>query len=147
MSEDEQSWTYGGEHKKLALGRLLVSAMVLTRPNERWPMGTRDFALAVNACAAKGNIVAKRIPVYNGVVGFHCPDFDGALSMALHACLIEYLSPSYTEMILNAGPRTVRQLLRDETEAEIEAAKELVTEFWYITRGGRPVEPPPAEAS
>ncbi len=135
MSESEQSWSYGGESSKLKLGYLLVGAMAMIKPKERWPMDNRSFALAVDKEKERGSTLAGRIPVYNGVAGRHCPDFDGALSYALHACLIEYLSPSYTQMVLNAGPRTVRQLLRDVLEEEINEAKALVQAFWDIAHG------------
>jgi hypothetical protein len=44
----------------------------------------------------------------------------------------------------------VRQLLRDESEEEVEAAKELVTTFWNISHGIKPEvpeAPAPAETS
>jgi hypothetical protein len=148
MSEDEQSWSYSELHRAHKLGTLLVCAMAEVRPDARWPMDSRDFAQAVDTMAAKGNRVAKGIHVFDGPAGRSCHDFNQALSSALSATFIEYLSPSYTEMLLNVSPRTIGHFLRRHviSEETLEEAKALVREFWYITRGGRPEEPKGAES-
>lgn len=147
MSEDEQSWSYGAVSRNLDQGRLLVCAMVLVKPSEHWPMDDHAFARAVDAAKAKGNALADRIPVYNGVMGRHCPDFDEMLHLALHACLVEYLAPSFTRMHLCAGPRTVKHLMRDVSEKDIEDAKALVQEFWDEVHGRVEREVAPERAS
>ena len=135
MSEDEQSWSFYDTRSNLQRGRLLVAAMASIKPDKRWPMDNRAFACAVDKLAAKGNPIAASIHVYTNVAGRHCPDFNEMLSYALSSCLIEYLSPSYTEMVLNVGGRTLKYLLRDIREEELEAAKELAQAFWNEVYG------------
>jgi hypothetical protein len=135
MSESEQSWSFASERSNLQRGRLLVCAMAEVKPDKRWPMDNRAFALAVDKQTAKGNPIASSINVYTGVAGRHCPDFNEMLSYALSSCLIEYLSPSYTEMVLNIGRRSREYLREGVREDEMEAAKALVLEFWKEVYG------------
>lgn len=138
MSESEQSWSFYDTRSNLQRGRLLVAAMAMVKPDKRWPMDNRDFAVTVDKLAAKGNPIAASIRVYTGSAGRHCPDFDEMLSFALSSCLIEYLSPSYTEMVLNIGPRTLAYLLKDVPEDELKAAKEIAQGFWETVYGTTP---------
>lgn len=135
MSEDEQIWSFNDTRSNLQRGRLIVCAMAEVKPGERWPMDNHDFALAVDRQTAKGNVVAKGILVFTASTGRYCPDFNEMLSFALSRCLVEYLSPSYEEMVLNMGGRTLKYLLKNVQAEELEAAKALVQEFWNINRG------------
>jgi hypothetical protein len=109
--------------------------MAAIKPDARWPMDDRAFACAVERLAAKDNPFAAGIDVYDGAAGLHCPDFREMLSYALSACLIEYLSPSYTHMVLNVRGRTAEYLTRNVPENTMQAAKELAQEFWNEVHG------------
>lgn len=135
MSETEQSWSFSKAKSNMQRGRVIVCAMAMHKPRERWPMDDRAFALVVNRLAEKGNPVAKSIRVYDGVAGWRCSDFDEMLSHALSACLIEYLAPDFKFMVLNVGPNSVEHLTRDVSKEEMTAAVELVAEFWKEVMG------------
>lgn len=130
MSENEQSWSYSDAHRNLHCGRLLVCAMVATRPTAQWPMDSYAFARAVDVLTGEGNIVAKRIRTYSGSAGRQCHDFNEMLSWALHACLIEYLAPSFTRMVLALSPRDLSSLAKDYSAEEMKAARALAHEYW-----------------
>jgi len=133
MSESEQSWSYGNKH--IRGGRLLVCAMIATRPYAHWPMDNRAFARAVDRLTPEGNIVATRIRTYPGIAGQHCPDFRDMLSHAMSSCLVQYLAPDFTHMVLSLSPRGLSTLAKDFTPDEMRAARALVHEFWFEAHG------------
>ena len=136
MSEAEQSWSFYDTRSNLQRGRLIVCAMALLRPDEpRWPMDDHAFARAVDSQTVKGNPIAQAIYRYDGPAGRSCHDFREMLSFALSSCLVDYLSPEYTHMLINVGGRTCRQLLRGVPEEQIEQAKALAQEFWEQVHG------------
>lgn len=106
---------------------LLMGAVAALHPKASWYMNNCAFARALNL--NKGNLLAPRFYVYDGVRGRSCHDFDRALSLAHTACLIEYSHPEYTHFYL-ASPRAARELCAKFSREERVDAVMLMEAYW-----------------
>jgi hypothetical protein len=74
------------------------------------------------------NALALSFRRYSGPAGETCPDWHELTSLALHAGLIEYLSPEYRKFLCGIGGRSARMIREREkySEVELRDAEELV---------------------
>jgi|SRR5580692_6960589 hypothetical protein len=135
MSEDEQSGSNFDTRNNIRRMKLLLLAMATLQPGERWSTDNRDFAVAVDHMAAKGNPFAKEFHVLTNVAGRHSPDFGEILSHARSWGAITRRTHSYEWMDINLSPNRLQEMAQEFTNEELGFAAALVVEFWNISHG------------